>query len=397
MKYATIVPLIGGLTVANKQVVGHDPEALLSYSAFGENEKNVKANFPTVPHVLIDEEGFDANKYTGLDFISAVCPCAGLSMLSRGSPEQKTQMNSWMIRTAELVTGTLRPSVFWGENAPALATNAGTEVREQLRKIGQKNGYTMSIYATNTALHGIPQIRKRTFYFFWRDSNPPLFEYFDRPKKSFGPYLSEIPAGVSGQRQSDLDQATEYLNADPYFKFLESTGEGLTGLREMLMKENINTMTLLRYIQYSEKTDQALQFFDAEGMERPYKELIRVKQKTEQGGGVWDGSISVFNPNMDFLALVHRKLDSVHPYENRIITPRECMHMMGLPHDYELTTGVLNHICQNVPVCTGADMTREVVAYLNGERQETSASLVIQSNHNHTVQQEAALSPLLEY
>src|SRR5574343_463396 len=146
MRYATCIPLIGGLTVANKQVIGHDPEAFLSYSVFAENEKNAKANFPDVPHALIDSDDFDASKYTDLDFISAVCPCAGLSMLSRGSSEQKSLMNQWMIRSAELVTGTLRPKVFWGENAPALATNAGSEVREQLRKIGRKNGYTMSIY-----------------------------------------------------------------------------------------------------------------------------------------------------------------------------------------------------------------------------------------------------------
>lgn len=397
MKYATIVPLIGGLTVANKQITGKDPEVFLSYSAFGDNEKNAIANFPGVPHVLIDAPGFDPSKYTGLDFISAVCPCAGLSMLSRGGVEQKAKMNSWMIQTAELVTGTLRPKVFWGENAPALATKSGEDVRQQLREIGQKNGYRMSIYATNTALHGIPQIRKRTFYFFWRDTCPPIFEFYNKPKKTFGQYLTEVPFGVEGQRQSDIDKATEYLNIDPYFQYLESADSGLENLRKYLKENEINTLTLSHYIQVSKQIDKALTFFDDNGHQSAARELRRVKEKTESGGGIWDGSISVFNPDMDFLALVHRKLDSVHPYENRIFTPRECMHLMGLPNTFNLVTNELNHVCQNVPVCTGADMTSEVIAVLEGKRELSTSEFLLQNNHNKTVVQEYAKSKLFEY
>jgi hypothetical protein len=54
---------------------------------------------------------------------------------------------------------------------------------------------------------------------------------------------------------------------------------------------------------------------------------------------------------------------------------------MALPHDFELVTGELNHICQNVPVCTGADMTREVVAYLDGERDLIRSTYILQSNN----------------
>jgi hypothetical protein len=56
------------------------------------------------------------------------------------------------------------------------------------------------------------------------------------------------------------------------------------------------------------------------------------------------------------------------------------MHLMGLPNDFDLVTTELNHICQNVPVCTAADMTREVVAVLNGERKSTGARFGLQSN-----------------
>ena len=34
MKHATIIPLIGGMTLANKKITGKDPEVILSYSPY---------------------------------------------------------------------------------------------------------------------------------------------------------------------------------------------------------------------------------------------------------------------------------------------------------------------------------------------------------------------------
>jgi hypothetical protein len=115
-------------------------------------------------------------------------------------------------------------------------------------------------------------------------------------------------------------------------------------------------------------------------MDRQIREIDRIKAKIESGGGIWDGSMSLYRPDGDFSAMIGRKLDSIHPVENRILTPRECMHLMALPHDFELVTGNLNHVCQNVPVCTGGDMVREVMGYLNGERTLTDAKFLMQSN-----------------
>ena len=37
-----------------------------------------------------------------------------------------------------------------------------------MRKIGEDNGYTFSIFKTKSILHGLSQVRDRTFYFFWK-------------------------------------------------------------------------------------------------------------------------------------------------------------------------------------------------------------------------------------
>ena len=73
------------------------------------------------------------------------------------------------------------------------------------------------------------------------------------------------------------------------------------------------------------------------------------------------------------------------------------MHLMGLPHDYELTTGALNHVFQNVPVCTGADMYREVIGFIEGERELMSAGFAMQSNQAQKVDQVESNLNLLEF
>jgi site-specific DNA-cytosine methylase len=402
MRWGTIVPLIGGLVVSGKQVTGVDPEILLSYTPFGANEENVKQNFPHVPHVNLDArpKWYDENKYKNMDFISAVCPCAGLSMLSRGSPEQRATQNRWMIESAEYVTGTLRPKVFWGENAPGLYTKTGDEIREQLQKIGEKNGYSFTVYATNTLFHGVPQDRKRTFYFFWRDAMAPVMHYYKRERKNLLDYLNEIPHGVSGHTSEDKEKARAYLEADHLYQFLvDKFGmeKALVGVRQHLIDKGLNTMTLANYLYDVNLCEEANRFCLGKGFEKTAKEILRVKTKFDAGQGIWDASLSIFSPVRDFLAVIHRKIDSIHPEEDRIITSRECMHLMALPHDFELVTGELNHICQNVPVCTGADMVREVIAYINGERETSNSKMVKQSNFKETIDYTESVSPLLSF
>ena len=52
MKYATIIPLIGGMTVANKKATGVDPEFFVSWDAFGKNDSHVQNYFSDTPSYI---------------------------------------------------------------------------------------------------------------------------------------------------------------------------------------------------------------------------------------------------------------------------------------------------------------------------------------------------------
>ena len=391
--------------MAGKAATGKDPDFFLSYKPFADNEKNAKAYFPNVPHYLLDEPnhgGFDPAQHQDVDFIQTLCPCAGLSLLSSGSPEQRAGMNKWMIDTARFVTSEVKPKVFWGENAPALYTKNGEGVRAQLREIAAENGYAFSIYCTNTMYHGIPQSRKRTFYFFWRDTNAPVFDYFRAPVKGLVDYIDEVQVGELYHTTEDLKAAEAKLYDNAYVQFLQHkfNGKGIQALRDYIIEKDKTNTTVTTYLIRSEQIEEARDWFEtkqADGVmyQRAFKDATRIIAKIATGGGIWDGSYPIYRADGVSSTLISRTISAIHPRDDRLITFREAMHMMGLPSDFELVNGQHNNICQNVPVCTATDMTREVIAYLKGERTISNAAFLMQSNLTSRI--DVCQSSLLEF
>lgn len=83
IKWATMIPLIGGSALGCEKATGAKPKYHLSYSPFSKNEAHLKNYWPDVPMMYLDT----SNKMIevgneDIDFVNSVCPCAGLSMLN---------------------------------------------------------------------------------------------------------------------------------------------------------------------------------------------------------------------------------------------------------------------------------------------------------------------------
>ena len=80
----------------------------------------------------------------------------------------------------------------------------------------------------------------------------------------------------------------------------------------------------------------------------------------------------------------HYPTTLTHPDQDRYITYREALSIMGMPQDFELLDPKKssNHICQNVPVKTARDMAKEVNAVLLGERPFIDSDYTYQQNVN---------------
>jgi site-specific DNA-cytosine methylase len=400
-KWAAIVPLIGGMVLAGKRVTGQDPQALLTYKAFADNEKSLRAYLPNVPYEVLDADG-DQTAGTDFDFISALCPCAGLSLLGTGDAEKRDAANSWMFKSAEHVLKNLKPKVFWGENAPAMYSQTsanGAAVRARLQAMAEQYGYTMTFYFTSTHLHGVPQKRHRTFYFFWRDDQVPQLRYFKRTPPTFAEYLAQVPPDAT-QHKDDLDRAYNILRQTRFAKWAQAEyGDAFPEvIRTWLRTKDKHMCTIQDFVLADKaRTDKMYAWYVENKDEASIKYMDRIFAKLATGKSVWDDSPSIYLPETMFNALIGRTLDSAHPTEPRALTTRECLHMMAFPDDFELTTKTMNHMCQNVPVCTASDMQHEVLAYLNGELPMLDGKVVFQSNFTEAVELVEGDSKLLTF
>lgn len=403
MKYVTIVPLIGGMTIGNKMATGTEPEALISYSAFAKNDSYAKHYFSSVPYLEIDSE---TNKWAeptadrpllneelknlslqNLDFVSTVCPCAGLSMMtpwnkSVSMNEDNSTQNDWMYKTADFVLNELKPKVFFGENAPGLYSKLGQNVLDNLRKIGKQSGYTFSIIKTSTLFHGIPQKRIRTFYFFWKSDKTPVLNYYDRPYKILSEYLKEIPQDALYQ---DILPNTIYDYNNPFLGFFKDRfgnqwreeSKKVSSLSHSFKKIEGLEEEALNWIQTNrEKYSESI-------MNKFEKFVNRIIERKRTGRNWWDMTPQFMNEYSKALIGKYLEVGIVHPVEERFLNLRETMYLMGFPHDFELvkvSSNLKQIITQNVPTVTARDITLEVMKFINGELELLETDFIKQNN-----------------
>jgi len=384
MKYVGIIPLIGGMDIAHGKVLGHRPEYLVSWTPFSSNDSHLVNYYEgEVPYVLVDNG--DKRPAGKIDVVHSTCPCAGLSTLSKkASP--LNPINEWMTTCAEYVMGEMRPEVYWGENAPALSTAMGTPVREKIREVGKKHGYVMSCYKTKSLLHGVPQIRERTFYFFWRGNHVPLLNYYARPHVK----IEDLISAPHGNFQTEPVRPGK-ITADPLYTYAREALLDGASHRDIVAGLEKTTQILDIVQSHVPGKEPAQAFLDAadwlraHDMERTAAFCERVSKKFGTDSGMMRRSI---NLPKDYIGAFVGYLPTnvAHPVEDRHLSYRECMAIMGLPDDFELLSPKrnLNHVCQNVPVGTASDMVEEVRAALEGERPRIRADYVFQSNHRQT-------------
>jgi site-specific DNA-cytosine methylase len=378
ISHASIVPLIGGETIGASAAYGSKPDYFLSYSAFADNDSHIRNYMPDVPFYLLDE-GQKAPH--SVDVVHTVCPCAGLSQLSHGFGDHN-ENNKWMGLTANYVLGEMRPKVFWGENAPGFAGKIGETVRNELKKIGKDNGYTMSVYRTKTLLHGGPQIRERSFYFFWKGDKTPLMNYYNRPHTPIEDVLNSVK---SNSQMEPINKKTPSKD-DIYYKFiLEEIHGGITHkeFAEIVEPQKVRNADVFSYIErMGYNYQQVGAWMEKHGYEKEVEKCKYRDAKLKAGGNIMRRGTIVPKDNIGAF-VGHYPTMLTHPVEDRYITYREAMTIMGLPSDFELLNPKksANHICQNVPVQTATDMAEETKKYLNNELVLVDTDYVLQYNH----------------
>lgn len=377
IKHGSIIPLIGGETLGSEKAFGSKPEFFLSYkSAFWQNDQHIVNYYGSVPYLDMDKG--EAPTYK-VDVIGSVCPCAGLSMMHHNYGDHN-ENNKWLIMTTEYVLSELKPQVLWGENAPGFAGKIGANIRNKMYKIGRENGYSMTVYRTKSLLHGVPQVRERSFYFFWKGDKVPLLNYYKRKHTP----IEQVILSATGSLQIPINKKTP--SADPYYKYILEEINGGISHAEFAAKVEPSKARGNDSFSYIEKSGRTYldvgEWMANNGFPKEVEKCKRKFDKLAAGGSIMRRGVVV--PKDYIGAFVgHYPTSLTHPIEDRFITYREGLAIMGHPSDFELLDYEknANHICQNVPVQTATDMATEIKAVLEDQREWVNGTLMFQYNH----------------
>lgn len=395
MKYITFIPLIGGMAIANMQATGNKPEFVLSYDAFAKNESNLKNYWPDVEWHLLDAETNQLAEdveldYNDIDFVSSVCPCAGMSGLNCANRGADNAANNWLYKSAEYILGTIKPKVYFGENAPGLYSEQNVKVLNKLREYGRQYGYAFTIYKTDTYRHGIPQHRMRTFFFFWKGECCPQMDWYNHPSElPFEEWILDKNVGTQTTHLKNYGTTSVY----PEMRWIMETRCDNDYSKYVAMFHKLNDENSIRTpYEYIEHNNLWQEYRDwlvndpnkdkpmhGQGKRTPMYYIDYRWGKVKQGLGYFAPQPIVYKGAAN--AVISKNMWwTLHPIENRYLTTREIMSLMGLPNDFELITKNLQQVTQNVPVCTAKDMTDQVIKFVNGELPMTPYNFIKQNN-----------------
>ena len=401
IKWAAIQPLTGGMYIGAEEAIGHPAEYILSYPGVGEaecdkdnkiktagNEYNLMTylkkhdrnpNYACFNRKMFQNDN-DMNpeiiespwtkdlsffknidNLRGMDLIVAVPVCAGLSSATRASQETCDERNCNMVWIAKYALNVLKPQCYVFENAPRMMSTAGDNVRMQCEDIARQAGYSIVYYRTDTMYHDNAQKRSRTFIMFFKGEHAPEVG-FDRREVDVLDYLARIPKDATQQVCIDwlpfnndfVKYAVEKLGDDAFSKF--------------------NVVT--KWIAYNNLYDDFKAWLKQHPEHHPSTEkfIDHVFDKMSQGGGWYDMSCYRSHDNKTHAVIFKTMKAELHPTENRLFTIREQLHLMGMPHDFELQGDINKEypkIGQNVPVKTAKFIVEEMLKHMNDNETET--------------------------
>lgn len=404
--WASIIPLIGGQSIGVMNYLdGKLPEYVLSYPAFAKNDSHFY-NYLKTQHgwedepILIDSTNNqlknpdDAARVKYVDIVNVVPPCAGLSGMSTIS-SGGCPANDWMYLSSEFVLKHIKPKVLFGENAPRLATKGGVQVRDNLHKIAKKYGYSIAFYKTSSVKHGLCQNRPRTFFFLFNSEFAPMLKYFDRPMIPFVEQIGKVKendkmncfVGKGGKQITPTQ--------DVHYKYLLEEIMHMSH-PEFIASLSANTKVIDLIAKIENGFHKFIEWCGKNSLDKEKTKAEFAQEKMNSKMGFWQHGLLATPLNGPAQAFVSdAPWATIHPTEDRCLSIREGLRMMGLPDDFELLGAPKNsnHMCQNVPVPTAIDMTENAVDFILGKLQCSGSERIIVDNFKKSIVSESVNTP----
>lgn len=380
--YASHIPLIGGFTIAAMNVFNKPPEFITSYKPFEFNDslllRYLEQKNHSVPYYQLEHN--NSILYKKVNIVNSTPPCSGISNAAnrKAGSRSTAAPNEWMYKSANFILEHISPDIYVFENAPGLYTDVGNPIRDNINEIAKRFNYGITYYKTDTLLHGIPQHRPRTYIILVKNKKAPILEYENKQALHIKDYLKQIPETASLQ--------DTYFSNDPFIDDYEITkylqNELGENWRQQILeyKEHICTYNYLvemgqihKFKEYLDKNN---------GCDQVKKDVEHVIKKTGDNKN-FRLSYRMMCLDKDYVYAVIGEMmqRNIHPTEPRLINMREYMHLMGLPHDFELyDRKEFARLPQNVPVAPSEFIIKECLEILKENRMFSNEDVLMQNN-----------------
>jgi DNA (cytosine-5)-methyltransferase 1 len=142
-----------------------------------------------------------------IDLIAGGPPCQGFSVQRIGVDHD--ERNDLIFEFARFVSE-LKPRMFLMENVPGLLWKRGIEFARKFETILSSNGYAVAHARLNGAEYGLPQIRKRIYYYGWIRSVVPPFRFpaplfTEEQFRTAWSVIKDLPAPTSHESKAAPD------------------------------------------------------------------------------------------------------------------------------------------------------------------------------------------------
>ena len=358
------LPLIGPF-IAAADANKIETRKIFSFSAFKENESHIKPNYGYTPEYPFEDllphpSTLEFKKrlvelhYKPTDFMFAIPPCSGLSMMTSGAdPEHRNNMNKWMTTIVSLFLASDTKLLMF-ENAFELTHKLGLVVVNKILKMLPKE-YKMQIHKLTTLDHGLPQNRRRVFVFIYKSDKFIVPDPHKRPRVEWKTFLkrSEIPDGKNNHflHPKIKEKYHEEMIKHDIYKILKKTADAHPRNNYSLFRLCIRDVEPAKLIKHKGS------------------DLRKLLQKIHDlDHGCWDNSPNVCK---NYTGAITKKnsLSMIHPRYDRTITFREMMDLMGLPEGFKIPDVYKNYnaLCQNIPLPTVVDYVAAACDILKGK------------------------------
>lgn len=381
IKWLAIQPLTGGMYIGAREAIGHPAEAIVSFPGLCDISYDKKENPTSVgnehylktylekhnempdyhlfKHNCFDKEAHEEGdievSFENIDLVVAVPVCSGLSMATTtANKETRDNRNCNMKYITDYVLTQIKPKAYIFENAPTFMGDQALGLRKDFEKLAEKTGYSILYYKTDTQLHKNCQRRPRTFIIFsktdnalkfdWENTHIDTKDYFNQMKES---EFNNEPVSTTSNNVAMLKYVKE--------KYGDNWRDTVKG-------------NMFKHLLTSNLIDDYLDTIkDHKDYAKIEKYIRHAEYKLSIGKNYYASDLFI-PEDSEIPSVQFRSIPMLlHPTQDRNVTIREFLHLMGMPADFEWYGNESNlpKIGQNVPVNTARFIVEQTIKALS--------------------------------